>query len=184
MSSNVFLILLKLSFSSLVYLNNSVNSIILVFSRLEYCNAVLATTLAPLQRVLHAAAQLVTWPRYVGTQGAPLAADCSTNRVQTVPACPQVDCWSSASVYEKPSDCRRRCFIAVSALWCCEVELCHTEDSPQARGEGVFGRCSTSLESSSNRPQNVAFYSCIQALFEIFFVPDGIQCLISRPLHT
>ena len=35
----------------------------LVFSRLDYCNAVLAglpaTTLAPLQRVLHAAARLV-----------------------------------------------------------------------------------------------------------------------------
>jgi len=42
-------------------------------------------------------------PRYVGTQGAPLAADCSTNRVQTVPACPQVDRRSSTSVFEKPS---------------------------------------------------------------------------------
>jgi len=30
----------------------------------------------------------------------------------------------------------------------------------------------------------VAFYSCIQALFENVFVPDGIQCLISRRLPT
>jgi len=103
---------------------------------------------------------------------------------QTVPACPQVDHRSSASVYEKPHDCRRRCSIAVCASQSYKRELCHTEDSPQARGVGVFRRCSTSMESSSNRPQNVAFYSCIQALFENFFVPDGIQCLISRPLHT
>jgi len=26
--------------------------------------------------------------------------------------------------------------------------------------------------------------SCIQALFENYFVPDGMQCLISRPSHT
>jgi len=55
-----------------------------------------------------------TWPRYVGTQGAPLAADCSTNQVKTVPACPQVDRRPSASVFDKPPDCRRRCSIAVS----------------------------------------------------------------------
>jgi len=85
---------------------------------------------------------------------------------------------------EKPPDCRRRCSIKVSASRCYEGELCYTEDSPQAREEGVFRCCSTSVESSSNRPQNVAFYSCIQALFEYFFVLDGIQCLISRPLHT
>jgi len=48
----------------------------------------------------------------------------------------------------------------------------------------VFRRCSTSVESSSNWPQNVAFYSCILARFENFFVPDDIQCLISLPLHT
>ena len=41
-----------------------------------------------------------TRPRYVGPQGASLATDCSTNRVQTVPACPQVDCRSSSSVHE------------------------------------------------------------------------------------
>jgi len=40
-----------------------------------------------------------TWPRYVGTQGAPLAADCSTNRVRTVHVCPHRQ--SSASVYVK-----------------------------------------------------------------------------------
>jgi len=122
-------------------------------------------------------------PRYIGTQGAALAANCSTNRVQTVPACPQVDRQSSASVYEKPRDYRRRCSIVVSALRSYEGELCRTEDSPQARGEGVFRRCSTSVESSSNRPQNVAFYSCIQVLFKNFFVSDSIQCLISRPLY-
>jgi len=48
--------------------------------------------------------------------------------------------------------------------------------SPQAWGEGFFHRC---LWNRLHRPQNVAFYSCIQA----FFVPDGIHCLISRPLH-
>jgi len=78
-----------------------------------------------------------------------------------VPACPQVDRRSSASVYEKPPDCRRRCSIGVSASWSYKGELCRTEDSPQARGKGVFRWCSTSVESSSNRPQNVAFYSCI-----------------------
>jgi len=115
----------------------------------------------------------------VGTQGAPLAADCSTNQVQTVPACPQVDRRSSASVNEKPPDCRRRCSIAVSASRCYEWDLCHTEDSPQARREGVF----VAAPQAWNR-QHVAFHSCIQALFENIFVLGGIQCLISRPLHT
>jgi len=98
--------------------------------------------------------------------------------------CQQVDRRSSASVYEKPPDCCRLCSIAISTSRSYEGELCRTEDSPQARGEGVFRRGSTSVESSSNRPQNVAFYSCIQALFEKFVVPDGIQCLVSQPLHT
>ena len=65
----------------------------LVFLRLDYCNAVLAglpaITLAPLQRVLHAAAYLVNDPRphtpcYAGTQRTSLVADSSTDRVQTV----------------------------------------------------------------------------------------------------
>jgi len=65
--------------------------------------------------------------------------------------------------------------VADVPSWSYEGELSRTEDSPQARREGVFSRCSTSVESSSNWPQNVAFYSCIQVLFENFFVPDGIQ---------
>jgi hypothetical protein len=89
----------------------------LVFSRLDYCNAVLAglpvTTLAPLQRVLHATARLVNGlrPRDHIRRHSRSSIGCrllsSTNRVQTVPACPQVDRRSSASVYEKPPDCRR-----------------------------------------------------------------------------
>ena len=59
----------------------------LVFSRLDYCNAVLAglpaSTLAPLQRILHAAARLVNGLRprdhiHVSTEGASLVADCPT----------------------------------------------------------------------------------------------------------
>jgi len=72
-------------------------------------------------------------------------------------------------VQRSTPDCRRRCSIAVSASWSYEGELCRAENSHHSIREGVFRRCSTSVESSSNWPQNVAFYSCIQALFENMF---------------
>jgi len=96
----------------------------LVFSRLDYCNAVLAgltaTTLAPLQRVIHASARLVFGlrPRDHVTSALralhwlPIA---QRIKYKLCPACLQVDRRSSASVYEKPPDCRRRCSIGVSA---------------------------------------------------------------------
>jgi len=80
--------------------------------------------------------------------GAPLAGDCSTNRVQTVPACPQVDRRSSASVYEKPPDCRRRCSIRgqrFAMLW--RGTLSYAASSGRRR----FRQCFTSVTFSRSR---------------------------------
>jgi len=78
-----------------------------VLSRLDYCNAVLAglpaSTLAPFQRVLHAAARLVLNLRpCVGAfEGAALAPSRTTNRLQAVLLSPQVITWSSARVHQQ-----------------------------------------------------------------------------------
>ena len=68
----------------------------LVLSRLDYCNAVLTglpvSTLAPLQRVLHAAARVVMDLRCVFRP--------AEDRVQAVPARPQVTHWSFTSIHK------------------------------------------------------------------------------------
>ena len=80
----------------------------LVLSRLDYCNAVLTglpdSTLAPLQRVLHAAARVVMdlRPRDHVFRPAKIAlvADQAEDRVQAVPAPPQVTHWSFTSIHK------------------------------------------------------------------------------------
>ena len=79
----------------------------LVLSRLDYCNAVLtglpASTLAPLQRVLHAAARVVMdlRPRdHVSSARIALVVDQTEDRVQAVPARPQVTHWSFTSIHK------------------------------------------------------------------------------------
>ena len=83
-----------------------------VLSRLDYCNVVLAglptSTLAPLQRVLHAAARLPR-PRITGSPGIALATDRQEDRLQAVPVGSQSVDRADAAVHRRHVDTCLQC---------------------------------------------------------------------------
>ena len=110
----------------------------LMLSRLDYCNSVLAglpaSILAPLQRVLHAAARLVNGLRphdHVSTVSPTLkelhwlaAADQATGRLQIVPPSAQSGGRPCAILPDWYADCSHRCPIAVYSPSCVQRRLC------------------------------------------------------------
>jgi hypothetical protein len=93
----------------------------LVFSRLDFCNAVQAglpaATLAPLQRVLHAAARLVNGLRPCDHVTSTLKELhwLPMHRLQTVPSGAQIDKRQRTCLPDQPSDRGRRRFVSVCA---------------------------------------------------------------------
>ena len=138
----------------------------LVLLHLDYCNAVLAglpaSTLAPLQRVLHAVARTVMdlKPHDSSVAGVALVASRSEDPVQAVLAGSQVASGTHAGIYLRPSDigCQysRSIYTACFIVW---QPRCAVDMSMNWR-QRLFCRCTASMEQAtdglvSSRSENI-----------------------------
>jgi len=152
-----------------------------VLSRLDYCNAVLAglpaSTLAPFQRVLHAAARLVLNLRPRDHVSAALGElHWLPVAQQAVHVSPQVIAWSSAGVHHQhvEGSCWRPVIDHVAHG--SKRELRSPPYQPSVGWKSIFRRRCQSLEHSTNWPQDsYLFNGHLQTSFKDLPFQKGLR---------